>query len=1064
MGYVTEDETQAFRITQGETYGIYCSEAEDTAVKVAAANLAADIRAICGADGTVTSKKSNAKIILETKRLSHKEEFEIRERDGMLFISGSDRRGTVYGIYDFCQNAGVSPWCWFGDVPPKTARCISVEKEFHKSSFPSIEYRGIFLNDEEELAAWAEGCLGEKGIGLNAYEKIFELILRLKGNYIWPAMHTGAFNHVKGAGKLAHDMGIIVGTSHCDMLLRSNQNEWEPWIQQKGYSDLQYDYSIEGHNRERLREYWRESVEANRDYEVSYTVGMRGIHDSGFICTHAGTDDQKRALLEQVIADQRDIIRNATGKESSLQIFVPYKEVLQLYDEGLTVPEDVTLIWTNDNYGNVRRYPSEAERRRDGGNGIYYHVSYWAAPARSYLFIGSTPLAQIKNELRKCYDNGVQKLWVLNVGSLKPLEIETDFFLDLAWTIGTAQETDPIHFMEQWMERNFHVDKKDAADAALIYAKYAQLTNMRKLEFMEENLFSHSAFGNEGARRMTQYLRLFEQTNAICRRLPAQKRDSFFQLFAMKIHAAFWVNASFYFADHSTWHYLHGRMREADLCVEKSLLADDLKRQMIYFYNKIMNDGKWNHMLTPESYPPPCTALYPEGTPALVIPKKTPASIEPNDGVLSTEAVPEAAMRLPETAGQETGGFAEEDGYISIEAAHFIRNEGWSEIPYLGRGEGSCMQANRENAELTYEFTLADKGEILLELFRFPTLCQNGKIRAQITVDDTPPIIMEAGFADEKQGDWQDCVYNWVEKMYLTLLFPKPGYHTLRVRACDRYFTFSKMVLYTHGFLPSNAGPPESRHALWNPSPDREAYRFEPDMQRLADNMETMYRCTLNDVPARELLYADRSMWAEHWLYMKPHKRPQQYGRKKYIRDPAGCKDIFRHFGQGVFYEKNGVIAFGAEYALEHSPNADCHGQWTHLNSESDARTGIALKAQSDDAHLSYRIRTSGGTYAVWALLKYRDGIPKVSLSADGIQIPDSDMVHNGKYHHGSTQQQWAWTLLTQLPLDRGIHQLSLSPSKNLCIDRIYLSQNEQWPPTDREWRESARIKEENNY
>ncbi|MDE6518037.1 MAG: glycosyl hydrolase 115 family protein, partial [Acetatifactor sp.] len=318
--------------------------------------------------------------------------------EGRLVIAGSDRRGTIYGIYDLCEALGVSPWHFWADVPVKTKQEFVLPQGYQKMDYPSVEYRGIFINDEEELEAWVQNYMGEPTIGVKTYEKVFELLLRLKANYIWPAMHVNSFNLTPENGALAERMGIVVGTSHCDMLMRSNYREWKPWTEKKGYTNAVYDYSIEGRNREILKEYWRESVEQNRDYEVCYTLGMRGIHDSGFETrelegrTEEEIRSAKIALLEKIIADQRAILRETLGHET-MMTFVPYKEVLELYDNGLEVPEDMTLVWANDNYGYIRRYPSEKEKRRRGGNGIYYHNSYWAPPSMSCVFLCSIPLA-----------------------------------------------------------------------------------------------------------------------------------------------------------------------------------------------------------------------------------------------------------------------------------------------------------------------------------------------------------------------------------------------------------------------------------------------------------------------------------------------------------------------------------------------------------------------------------------------------------------------------------------------------------------------------------------------
>ena len=445
-------------LQQGETLGILLASEEDEAVRIAAGNLASDLDKVLGAGlkfgegggkhflvGSIEHHRE-----LESGKirdaLSHKEGYFIRVVGEEILILGADRRGTIYGIYEFSRRfLGVSPWYFFADVPVRKKETVEIPELFELADYPQVEYRGIFINDEEELEAWVKGYFHEETMGVLAYEKIFELLLRLKLNYIWPAMHVNSFNLKRENGELANRMGIVVGTSHCDMLMRSNNREWKPWLAKKGYTDVEYDYTIQGRNREILQEYWAESVDQNRDFEVSYTLGMRGIHDSGFETRGLQGLEGKELLaariklLESVIDAQQKILKDHLGHDT-MKIFVPYKEVLELYDNGLQVPEDLTLIWTNDNYGYVRRYPGAKEKARKGGNGIYYHNSYWAPPGGSYLFICSIPLAQTANELMKAYAQGIRKLWVTNFGAMKPLEQQISFYAHLAWNAGRPDE------------------------------------------------------------------------------------------------------------------------------------------------------------------------------------------------------------------------------------------------------------------------------------------------------------------------------------------------------------------------------------------------------------------------------------------------------------------------------------------------------------------------------------------------------------------------------------------------------------------------------------------------
>lgn len=550
-----------------------------------------------------------------------------------FFSWGADRRGTIYSIYDFTEAQGVSPWYYFADVPVKTKEKIAYGDGYLKSDYPSVEYRGIFLNDEEELNAWAKLHTQDDTIGPETYGRIFELILRLKGNYIWPAMHVNYFNENPENGRLADSMGIVVGTSHCDMLLRSNQNEWKPWIEKKGYTDVSYDYSIEGRNREILKEYWRESVEQNKDFEVCYTIGMRGIHDTGFVTSaidgDSGLTEEEKTearvkLLEKVMLDQREILKEVLGEEKgkrAMQTFIPYKEVLSLYDRGLKVPDDVTVIWANDNHGNIRRYPDKNERKRSGGHGLYYHNSYWAPPPMSYLFINSIPLAHTGNELRKAWESGIRKLWVLNVGALKPLEQDVEFFLRCGWDAGKKDSItkDTDAFVEDWINRNF--SGMHGKMAAALYNIYAQTTNMRKVEHMDNHVFSQTAWNNEAGRRVLRLKEMFDGGNAIYAALPDQEKDAFFQMFLMKMHASYFTALEYYYADRSQLSYNRGNMAGADEYIRFSRKAAGYRRWMIHYYNKVMAGGKWDRILTPERFSPPPTALYPAGTPALYLGK-----------------------------------------------------------------------------------------------------------------------------------------------------------------------------------------------------------------------------------------------------------------------------------------------------------------------------------------------------------------------------------------------------------------------------------------------------------
>ncbi len=645
-----------FKIRKGVPCVVEYGDGEPEAVKIAAENLKSDLRKVFGEESANIGPEEWARIRISTLNeediwggkgnipdhlckgfcdengIPRREAYALWVREGVLHILGADRRGTIYGIYDLCERMGVSPWYFWADVPVKRKEEYVLPDNFGYCDYPSVEYRGIFINDEEELEAWAKSHMGEETIGVITYEKVFELLLRLKGNYIWPAMHVNSFNAKKENGALAEKMGIVVGTSHCDMLMRSNNREWRPWLAQKGYEGIRYDYSIPGRNREVLREYWRESVEQNREFEVCYTLGMRGIHDSGFETeglkglTKDALKAAKISLLQQVISDQRKILKETLGRDT-LMTFVPYKEVLPLYDGGLEVPEDITLVWSNDNYGHIRRYPAGKEKNRKGGNGIYYHNSYWAPPGMSYVFLCSIPLAHTANELRKAYGEGIRKLWVMNTGAMKPLEQEIEFFLRLGWEIGKENVFGEEYgltgnvdaYVEDCINRNF--SGGIGRDAASLLNDFSQLTNVRKLELMDYDAFSQTAYGDEAVVRIHGFEELFHRGNKLYASLPEEEKAAFFQLVLMRIHAAYYTNLAYYYGDRSTLMYRQGKFQAAGVYTCKARELEDARRRMLVYYNKIMLDGKWEHILEPEGFPPPRAAMMPVCTPPLRVGK-----------------------------------------------------------------------------------------------------------------------------------------------------------------------------------------------------------------------------------------------------------------------------------------------------------------------------------------------------------------------------------------------------------------------------------------------------------
>jgi hypothetical protein len=368
----------------------------------------------------------------------------------ILVVAGSDRRGAAFALFSLSRQIGVSPWNWWADVPVAHRSAIFVAPERYVQSEPSILYRGIFLNDEDwGLRPWAAKNIDPalRNIGPHTYERIFELLLRLRANTLWPAMHPGtlAFNAIPQNAVLADRWGIVMSSSHSEALLRNNVGEWDE------KRDGPWNYQL---NRAAIDAYWDERLKTNGGFENFYTVGMRGIHDTGLEAI--GTAEQKARLLEQVMQSQRNLLRARVDANITAvpQVIWLYKESLELYRAGMKVPDDVTLGWTDDNYGYIRQLPNAAEQHRSGGSGVYYHVSYWGFP-HDYLWLCSTPPSLIREEMTKAYDHDATRFWVLNVGDIKPAEADIDYFMQLAWNVPAISQLDQPTFLLRWAAEQF---------------------------------------------------------------------------------------------------------------------------------------------------------------------------------------------------------------------------------------------------------------------------------------------------------------------------------------------------------------------------------------------------------------------------------------------------------------------------------------------------------------------------------------------------------------------------------------------------------------------------------
>lgn len=522
-----------------------------------------------------------------------------------LLVAGSDPRGTAYGVLELSRRLGISPWVWWADVVPEKKNYVVFRAEEKVVEKPSVQYRGIFLNDEDwALMPWSsktfEPSVRKGEIGPATYSKIFELLLRLRANTIWPAMHecTVPFYYVKGNKEAADKYGIVVGTSHCEPLMRNSAGEWN----QKKYGS--YNYLI---NKENIKKYWTERLQLLTQSENFYTMGLRGVHDGRM--RGVKSIDEETEVLGKVIKDQRELLVSNIGKKVTElpQAFVPYKEVLKAYDNGLQLPEDITLIWCDDNHGYITRLSNEKEQKRSGGGGVYYHVSYWGKP-HDYLWLSSTQPALIYREMKRAWDYNARKLWILNVGDIKPGEYSMEFFLDMAWDINSISESSIYEHQREWLAEN--LDKEQADSLAYVMREYYRLAGERKPEHLGWNRVEASpersrvkdselnpfVFGDEISRRIGEYERIEAVSSKIYAKLSDAKKPAYFQLVHYPVCASAAMNKKMLYAQKARLFARYG-LPVANEYSEKSLCAYGRIAELSYTYNKDMLKGKWDNMM-----------------------------------------------------------------------------------------------------------------------------------------------------------------------------------------------------------------------------------------------------------------------------------------------------------------------------------------------------------------------------------------------------------------------------------------------------------------------------------
>ena len=511
-----------------------------------------------------------------------------------LVIYGSNPRGTAYGVFELSRIMGVSPWCWWADVVPAKHNYIYVTPGSEIFGPPSVKYRGLFINDEDwGLQPWAAKNMDtdKRDIGPRTYEKVFELMLRLKANLCWPAMHpcTKAFWYYKENPEVARRYEIVIGSSHCEQMLRNNVDEWVNNFESE-YGHAPGEYSWKTDSAEICR-YWNDRVRESVGNDVVYTLGMRGVHDSGL--PGYGSDMERRDALEHVIATQRRMIAdNIHDRDVSSvpQMFCPYKEALDLYRMNLNLPDDVTLIWPDDNFGYMRQLSNPVEQKRKGGGGIYYHFSYWGYP-QDYLWLGGSQSALTMFELSKAYALNCKDMWVFNVGDIKAIEYELQYAMDLAWDINSVDRFNADNYAAKWGAENFGAEF--ATDIYKIKREYTALSSQGRPEHV--NIIDYTE--REALSRLGRYASLVAKVDSVSGRISASLHDAYYELIAYPVKGAAAMNEKVLCARLSYLYESRGDSVAMRYMSRRAIAAYERIQALTDKYNKKIASGKWNGVM-----------------------------------------------------------------------------------------------------------------------------------------------------------------------------------------------------------------------------------------------------------------------------------------------------------------------------------------------------------------------------------------------------------------------------------------------------------------------------------
>ena len=768
----------------------------DPVVKIALQMWIDDMEQVTGMR-PVSSKKACIRII---QGKGSDDGFRISVRNGQILIEGHNGRGTAYGLLELSRMAGVSPWIWWGDVVPEHKKRLTIDNDFHMEHVPSVAYRGIFINDEDwSLRNWAwknyEKTDQFGAMGPKTYKAIFQLLLRLRANAIWPGMHTGTpgFFTIPGNKEMADSCGILIGTSHCEPLLRNNVAEWDH--KKRGA----YNYIT---NREQVQQYWIERLKEVKGSEEFFTIGMRGIHDGSM--EGVKTKKEKLEGLQQVIDDQRELIRKYYRKdvENVPQVFIPYKEVLEILESGLRVPDDVTLMWCDDNYGYMTRLSDTEQQKRPGGGGVYYHLSYWGRP-HDYLWLTTTQPGLIYSEMKAAYDHNCRKLWIANVHDPKVAAYDLEFFLDMAWDINSIVPNETLlspltshhspltinQHLERWLCTQF--GEKAGKKLAPAMREFYRLCAIRKPEFMGwtqveldkklyprgrsqviDTEFSESEFGNELNRYLIQYNEICQFIDSCGEKVRPELRDAYFAHIKYPVWAAHMMAQKMLYAQKARSRYqgqtdkaMEGREDYMKQTAATSIRAYRRIQELTKQYNEL-GGGKWQGIMN-------------------MMPRELPVFNPPTLPYLPEDLTLQApALKSSTPRGTD---FVAQNAYFYQSAS-----DGCQPIQMLGHSMNAV--AIPKGGELTFTFTAEQEGDATLFTAMIPTQPNDkGDLRYQVTLDNQEPVVIS--LKEKYRSEfWKVSVLRGQALKQTDVKLSK-GRHTMKIKALDDHIIMDQWLL-----------------------------------------------------------------------------------------------------------------------------------------------------------------------------------------------------------------------------------------------------------------------------